>query len=70
MVKHYNEAHEDLKALGLEIIQEGGGQNRTAKGKISNALITQVMMIGLLNKVQIRDIMKNLNEEWPQMQME
>jgi hypothetical protein len=40
MVKHYNEAHEDLKALGLEIVQEGGGQNRTAKGKISNALIT------------------------------
>lgn len=63
LAKHYNEAHADLKALGLELTQ--APDNSGLKGKISNSLLTQVLMVGLLNKQQVKEAMKSLNEEVP-----
>lgn len=63
LMRHYNEAHADLKALGLDLTQEGSSAAATSmyssgnkgqlKGKISNTLLNQMLIFSCLNKHHI-----------------
>ncbi len=64
LMQHYNEAHNDLRQLGLELFSDPSIKGNTAiKGKVTNNLMTQIMMIALLQKNQVKNVMKQLNEE-------
>lgn len=70
LLKHYDDAHQDLKTLGLELTSIVGngstitiGNQSNVKGKISNTLLTQTLMFSLLHKSSVQDILKDLNDE-------
>jgi len=63
---HYKEAHKDLIDLGLDIISSQGGQgggSQGVKGRISNTLLSQLMICCFSNRDAVRKIMKEVNEE-------
>lgn len=72
-MRHYGEAHADLKALGLDLTLEGASSAQTSmytkgqqlKGKVTNALLNQVLIFSCLNKHHVQDMLKQLNEECP-----
>lgn len=68
LMRHYNESHAELKALGLDLWQDPSQQMGSSfsgglKGKISNTFLNQILIVGILHKNQVKEIMKNLNEE-------
>ena len=67
LMKHYSEQHQDLKSLGLDLILDHTSQSNSVgnnvKGKLSNTLTTQLLMISLIHKQQVKDMLKSLNEE-------
>ncbi|CDW77987.1 UNKNOWN [Stylonychia lemnae] len=71
LMQHYNEAHSNLKAMGLDLIldaqssQLGGGLKTNVKGKIHNNLLTQTLIISILHKTQVKELLQELNDELP-----
>lgn len=71
LMKHYAEAHQDLKSMGLDLVLDNqgslasGGVRTNVKGKVHNNLLTQAMIVTIVHKNQIKEMLTELNEEFP-----
>ena len=71
LLKHYAESHQDLKALGLDLVVDNAGAKMSAgvktnvKGKIHNNLLTELLIVSILHKSEVKELLQELNEEVP-----
>eukprot|EP00347_Sterkiella_histriomuscorum_P001394 403372204 len=66
LVGHYNDQHQNLKQLGLDLtLDPSQPQTSKLKGKIHNNLLTQTIIMSILHKGQVKELIQELNDELP-----